>query len=74
MQVPTNALHELSGMNNKKFQWCDPACPHASFPRHEHLDGACHTFIALYCNKYKRLVQKSGPCLDSTEEGDASDE
>ena len=59
-------------MNDKKLQWCDPACPHASFPRKEHLDGACHTFIALYCSKYKRLVQKSGPCLDL--EGDPPDE
>jgi len=73
MQVSTGPLREPNGMNSNKFQWCDPACPHASFPRQEHLDGACHTFIALYCNKYKRLVQKSGPCLDLTEESEGSD-
>ncbi len=74
MHVSTGALCEPNGMNDNKFQWCDPACPHASFPRQEHLDGACHTFIALYCNKYKRLVQKSGLCLDLTEESAGPDE
>jgi hypothetical protein len=47
-------------------RWCDLDCPHASFPKEEHLDGACHTFIALRCGKYKRLVQKSALCLDMT--------
>jgi hypothetical protein len=61
-------------MKKQSFQWCDPSCPHASFPRADYLDGACHTFIALYCNKYKRLVQKSGPCLDSLEESEDPDE
>ncbi|MBN1163051.1 MAG: hypothetical protein JXB45_00595 [Candidatus Krumholzibacteriota bacterium] len=57
---------------NKQWKqlWCDPGCPFASFPRKEHLDGACHTFIALYCSKHARLVQKSAPCLDLTEETD----
>lgn len=54
-------------MKIQNMKWCDPDCPFASFPPKEHLNGACHTFIALYCTKYKRLVQKSGPCLDIVE-------
>jgi hypothetical protein len=54
-------------MNPPERQWCDPDCPHASFPTDEHLGGACHTFIAIYCSKYDKLVQKSGLCLDITE-------
>jgi hypothetical protein len=50
------------------MRWCDPSCPHATFPKKEHLDGACHTFIAIYCKKHKCLVPKSGPCLDLMEE------
>jgi len=49
------------------MKFCDMSCPHATFPEDEALDGACHTFIALYCKKYHRLVQKSGICLDYTE-------
>jgi len=49
------------------MKWCDLSCPYATFPDEEALDGACHTFIALYCKKYRRLVQKSGLCLDVTE-------
>ncbi len=49
-------------------RWCDLDCPHASFPEKEALDGACHTFIALSCGKYGRLVQKSAHCLDFTVE------
>ncbi len=45
-------------------RWCDLDCPHASFPEKDSLDGACHTFIALWCDRYGRLVQKSAPCLD----------
>lgn len=51
-------------MDKPVLKWCDPGCRHASFPGKEHLDGACHTFIALYCDKYERLVQKSALCLD----------
>jgi len=47
-----------------EIRWCDPDCPHAEFPDEEGLNGACHTFIALYCTKYNRLVQKSALCLD----------
>jgi len=49
------------------MKWCDLSCPYASFPEKNALDGACHTFIALYCSKYNRLVQKSGLCLDELE-------
>ncbi len=57
-------------MNNKNLKWCDPSCEHARFPEERDLNGACHTFIALYCKKYKRLVQKSALCLDITKEGE----
>ncbi|HSG28393.1 MAG TPA: acetate--CoA ligase family protein, partial [Candidatus Krumholzibacterium sp.] len=46
-------------------RWCAPDCEHASFPDEKALDGACHTFIALYCARYGRLVNKSALCLDA---------
>ncbi len=49
-------------------RWCDLGCRHASFPDKDALDGACHTIIALWCDKYGRLVQKSALCLDMTTE------
>ena len=52
-----------------EVHWCDLDCQYASFPEKENLDGACHTFIALYCRKHNRLVQKSGLCLDLREDG-----
>lgn len=55
-------------MKDMELKWCDPDCPHSSFPEKEHLDGACHTFIALFCNKYERFVHKSALCLDLVEE------
>lgn len=61
-------------MDRSGLKWCDPQCTHASFPEAGHLGGACHTFIALYCSKYSRLVQKSARCLDhsiGTKEGDS---
>lgn len=54
-------------MPKKKIKWCDPDCPYASFPENDHLNGDCHTFIALYCDKHHRLVQKSALCLDLME-------
>jgi hypothetical protein len=51
-------------------RWCDLDCPHASFPEKEALDGACHTFIALYCAKLGRLVHKNAPCRAGEGEGD----
>lgn len=51
-------------------RWCDLDCSHASFPEKEALDGACHTFIALYCERLGRLVHKSAPCLAERTEGD----
>lgn len=57
-------------MNGPLPRWCAPDCEHASFPEKKHLDGACHTFIALYCSKYNRLVQKSALCLDYKHSGD----
>jgi hypothetical protein len=57
-------------MKNEKLKWCDPSCEYARFPEEGDLDGACHTFIALYCTKYKRLVHKSALCLDITKENE----
>jgi hypothetical protein len=61
-------------MKKQNIKWCDPSCPNAVFPEESHLDGACRTFIALYCRKHERLVQKSGLCLDIAEESDPSDD
>jgi hypothetical protein len=57
-------------MGAEEIKWCDPDCRYASFPETEHLDGACRTFIALYCSKHRCLVQKSAPCLDLREESE----
>jgi hypothetical protein len=57
-------------LSDIEIRWCDPDCPHAEFPDEENLDGACHTFIALYCTKYRCLVQKSALCLDFQNKGD----
>ncbi len=57
-------VKEHSAVDKPDLKWCAPDCPHASFPEKEHLGGACHTFTALYCSKYNRLVQKSALCLD----------
>jgi len=51
-------------------RWCDLDCPHASFPEKGALDGACHTFIALYCRRLGRLVHKSAPCIAGPSQGD----
>jgi len=62
-------------MVKPELKWCAPDCPYCSFPREEHLSGACRTFTALYCSKYDRLVQKSALCLDlkkDTEDGSGS--
>jgi hypothetical protein len=61
-------------MTHRELKWCGLDCEYASFPEKENLDGACHTFIALYCSKYDRLVQKSGLCLDLTEDAGTEDE
>jgi hypothetical protein len=64
VQFHTTSRGAGKKMKNRELKWCGLDCEHASFPEQESLDGACHTFIALYCSKYDRLVQKSGLCLD----------
>jgi hypothetical protein len=56
-------------MNDTGPRWCDLDCPEASFPETDGLDGACHTFIALYCRKYDMLVHKNALCLDRKKRG-----
>ncbi|MBN2070612.1 MAG: hypothetical protein JW814_04060 [Candidatus Krumholzibacteriota bacterium] len=62
-------------LNHKDaLRWCAPDCPYCSFPEEEHLGGACRTFTALYCGKYKRLVRKSALCIDNKKDkNDAPD-
>jgi hypothetical protein len=61
-------------MNGSLPKWCAPDCKYASFPEKKHLDGACHTFIALYCSKYDRLVQKSALCLENKNRSDGNND
>ncbi len=46
--------------------FCDLSCKYAEFPKQEAVDGSgsCRTFIALYCKKKKRLVQKNAICRE----------
>lgn len=53
-----------------KIRWCDLDCPDASFPRSDALDGACGTFVALWCARFGRLVHKNARCLEFTPGGD----
>lgn len=45
------------------MKYCDLSCEYAEFPQ-QLSDGSytCRTFIALYCKKLGRLVDKNGPC------------
>ncbi len=45
------------------MKYCDLSCQYAEFPQ-ELADGSgtCMTFIALYCNILKKLVDKNSPC------------
>jgi len=47
--------------------WCDMECPDAAWPDDEGLDGSgsCRTFLAVYCQKHKRLNKKNALCLDA---------
>jgi hypothetical protein len=45
-----------------KIKWCDLSCPQAKFPSRDKVDGACRTFVALYCERLQRLVMKNAPC------------
>jgi hypothetical protein len=46
------------------MDFCDLDCKFASFPRSDAVDGSrsCRTFVALYCEKKKRLVHKNLFC------------
>jgi len=46
--------------------FCDLQCRHARWPEAEGLDGSgsCRTFLALFCEKHRRLVHKNAPCAD----------
>lgn len=46
--------------------WCDMTCPEADWPKDDALDGSgsCRTFLAVHCNKYKRIHTKNAPCLE----------
>jgi hypothetical protein len=46
--------------------FCDLQCRHARWPEAEGLDGSgsCRTFLALFCEKRRRLVHKNAPCAD----------
>ena len=43
--------------------WCDLTCRYAEFPD-KLCDGSmsCRTFVALYCNLKKRIVEKNKEC------------
>jgi len=43
-------------------KWCDLRCDAADFARLEALDGSCHTFQSLWCDRLKKHVTKNAPC------------
>ena len=46
------------------MKFCDLKCKHAKFPEDDCLDGSgtCRTFIALWCEKKKMIVEKNKIC------------
>ena len=57
------------------MKFCDLTCKYARFPD-ELSDGSfsCRTFIALYCEKLNKLVEKNGRCQVELEELDEEDD
>ncbi|MBL7136042.1 MAG: hypothetical protein ISS81_05540 [Candidatus Marinimicrobia bacterium] len=51
------------------MKFCDLSCEYARFPD-KLSDGSytCRTFIALYCEKLGRLVNKNGVCQAELED------
>ncbi len=48
----------------KTVNFCDLDCVYAKFPGSDSVDGSrsCRTFVALYCQRRKKLVHKNLPC------------
>lgn len=54
------------------MKYCDLKCSSARWPdRLEDGSKTCRTFVALYCEKLQRLVDKNAPCC--ARETDSSD-
>jgi hypothetical protein len=51
-----------AGVKSKRIQWCDLRCRWADAARLEALDGSCHTFQSLWCQKLKQHVTKNSLC------------
>ena len=48
------------------MDFCDLNCRYANLPKDEGVDGSggCRTFVAIYCDKKRRLVHKNAPCRE----------
>lgn len=53
---------ENAGVTTSRVRFCDLRCPEADVPRAAGLDGACRTFVSLWCRRLKRHVTKNAPC------------
>jgi len=43
-------------------KWCDLRCDAADFARTDAMDGSCHTFKSLWCERLGKHVAKNSPC------------
>lgn len=61
-------------MRNNTLKFCDLSCEYAKWPD-KLADGSktCHTFIALFCTKLNRLVDKNGICMVNDENDSIKD-
>ena len=55
-------MTQNAGVTTHKIQWCDLRCKWADVAKLEALDGSCHTFQSLWCQKLEKHVTKNAPC------------
>jgi hypothetical protein len=55
-------MTQNAGVTTHKIQWCDLRCKWANAAKLEALDGSCHTFQSLWCQKLDKHVTKNSPC------------
>jgi hypothetical protein len=51
-----------AGVTTSRIRFCDLRCEHADFAKEDALDGACHTWQSIWCEKLGKHVTKNAPC------------
>jgi len=60
--MPKKMKQTNAGVTTSRIRFCDLRCEHAEFARQDALDGSCHTWQSIWCNKLERHVTKNAPC------------